>query len=198
MMNDLDKILKVKPSGIELEKGKLLISVPFLHDYFFGHSVVLMTEHLSSGSMGFIINKPTELFVADMIEGFPDLDMPLYTGGPVQTDSIFILHKRADLIDDSSHIINDLYWGGDFTQIQSYLHQGIIKPNEIRFFLGYSGWEDEQLDIELMRESWIIAQLESSDDIFDRNTKEHWYKVVKSFGNKYMNWLKFPENPSDN
>lgn len=197
-MIDLDKIIKIRPTGITLENGKLLVSSPILHDYYFGRSVVLITDHQESGSMGFILNKPTDFFVADMIEGFPDMDLPLYSGGPVQTDSIFILHCRPDIIDDSTIIDDKLAWGGDFSQIQDYLHQGIIAPSEIKFFLGYSGWGKDQLDEEISNESWIICESNKKSEILSYQNNEYWNKTVNGFGNRYENWFKIPSNPSDN
>ena len=197
-MENYNHIFKINPSGIKPRSGKLLIAGPFLHDYYFGRSVILITEHEENGSMGFIVNKPTEFFVADLIEGFPDMDMPLFSGGPVQNDNVFILHRRPDLIDNGSKIFNNIYWGGDFDQIKDLLKNGMLSPTDIRFFLGYSGWGDDQLKEEIKNESWIIGNINKDIDIFSYTGEDMWVDIIKSFGDKYIGWLKFPANPSDN
>ncbi len=197
-MNIIDKLLKVQPTGIKANAGKIIISAPFMHDYFFGRSIVLLLEHSSEGSMGFIINKPTELHVSDMIEGFPNVSLPLFIGGPVQTDSIFFIHNRPDLIDDSINIYGNMHWGGNFKQLRTFITEGMIQANEIRFFLGYSGWESQQLDDELKAETWIVANKLSFEKIINTDANKLWQNTVKSLGNKYVHWLNFPENPGEN
>jgi len=197
-MNILDKILKVEPTGIKANAGKIIISAPFMNDYFFGRSIVLLLEHNDEGSMGFIINKKTELSVSDMIDGFSDIEIPIYIGGPVQTDSIFFIHSRPDLIDDSIHIYGKMYWGGNFRQLRTFITEGLIQTNEIRFLLGYSGWEAQQLDDELKAETWIVANKLSFDTIMNTNAEELWKNTVKSFGNRYSHWFNFPKDPNNN
>jgi len=197
-MNILDKILKVVPTGIKAKAGKVIISAPFMNDYYFGRGLVLLLEHNENGSMGFIINKKTKLFVSDMIDGFPDISIPLYIGGPVQTDSIFFIHNRPDLIDDSINIYEDLYWGGNFKQLRTFLAEGMIQVNEIRFFLGYSGWEANQLDEELNEETWIVSNKLSFNKIIKTDSDKMWQNTVISLGNKYLHWLNFPINPNEN
>ena len=197
-MNILDKLLKVEPTGIKVNAGKIIISAPFMHDYFFGRSIVLLLEHNNDGSMGFIINKPTELYVSDMIEGFPDVSLPLFIGGPVQTDSIFFIHNRPDLIDDSIKVYGDLHWGGNFKQLRTFIAEGMIQTNEIRFFLGYSGWEAQQLDGELKAETWIVANKLSFEKIINTDANKLWQSTIKALGDKYVHWLNFPKNPEEN
>ena len=197
-MNILDKTLKVEPTGIKAKSGKIIISAPFMHDFFFGRSIVILLEYNDEGSMGLIINKPTELFVSDMIDGFPRVSIPLYIGGPVQTDSIFFIHNRPDLIDDSMKIYDNLHWGGNFKQLRTFIAEGLIQPNEIRFFLGYSGWEAHQLDNELKTGTWIVANKLSFKSIMNTDANILWHNTIKSLGNKYLHWLNFPENPEDN
>jgi putative transcriptional regulator len=196
-MINLDKILRVKPSGIPIDKGRLLVSGPLLHDFFFGRSVIFMTEYSNEGAMGFILNKKTDLFVSDLIEDFPELNIPVFAGGPVQSDSLFFIHKHANIIENSITVIDDLAFGGNFEQIQDYLSQGIMRADTIKFFLGYSGWDYKQLDNELEKESWIISTLKSTNEVLlaDDNL---WKKNISKFGSRYKNWLNFPENPTDN
>ena len=197
-MLNLDKIIRFKPTGIKLEKGKYLVSSPLLQDFFFKRSIIIMTEYGENEVMGFIINKETDLKVSDLMEDFPDSNLPLYAGGPVQTDSLFMLHNLPDLILDSTKIKGDLFMGGNFNQIKDLLAQKILLPTEIRFYIGYSGWDYQQLEEELQKESWIISDQKNSKFIFTNNSNDIWKTIIQSYGQRYQHWLNMPENPSDN
>ncbi len=200
-MNNDNSIFKVKPSGIKLEAGRMLISSPFMEDSLFGRSIILITDiSESQGAIGLVLNKPTNIKMEDVSEDFPINNMPLYAGGPVQADSLFILHQYGDIIEDSVHIIDDIYWGGNKLQIEEYIKQGLINPNKIKFFLGYSGWASNQLKDELETESWIISKLSSSINILDSINQDNdlWKEYVLKFGDKYKKWLIFPEQAIDN
>ncbi len=199
-MDILNDILKVKPSGIKLETGKILISSPFMEDSLFGRSIILITDISDdNGAIGLILNKPTEILLEDVTEDFPIKDMPLYAGGPVQGNTLFILHSYGDLIEDSVHIIDDIYWGGNKQQVEELLKLGTISPDNIKFFLGYSGWSENQLQDELKTESWIIANKSDSINILKSITSaDLWKEYVSSFGAKYKLWIKMPETPIDN
>ena len=194
-------IFKVNPTGIKLETGTVLISSPFMEDGLFGRSIVLITDCTdNNGAIGLVLNKATEIFINDVSENFPIENMPLFAGGPVQSERLFILHKYGKIIDDSVHVIDDIYWGGDKQQIEDYINQGLIEPSKIKFFLGYSGWAANQLKEELETESWIISDLSSSINILDslNGTDNLWKNFVLKFGDKYKKWLTFPKQAIDN
>ena len=200
-MDKENSIFKVKPSGIKLQGGRLLISSPFMEDSLFGRSIILITDiSESQGAIGLVLNKPTNIKMEDVSEDFPIKNMYLYAGGPVQADSLFILHQYGDIIENSVHIIDDIYWGGDKQQIEKYIKQGTINPNKIKFFLGYSGWASNQLKDELETESWVISNLSSDISILDSISQNNdlWKEYVLQFGNKYKKWLLFPEQAIDN
>ena len=73
-------------------QGSLLISEPFLLDSYFKRAVVLIGEHDQHGTIGFILNKPTDVNINDAVEDFPSFQVPLYFGGPVETDTLFYIH----------------------------------------------------------------------------------------------------------
>ena len=70
---------------LEPAQGSLLVSEPFLADSFFKRSVVLLSEHDKKGTLGFILNKPTDVTVNQAVDNFPEFEAPLYFGGPVET-----------------------------------------------------------------------------------------------------------------
>lgn len=182
---------------IQPKKGNLLIAEPFMKDPYFQRSVVLMAENNKVNTMGFILNKSLEIPINEAIEDFPDFDAELFLGGPVQSQNLFFAHTKGKLIPDSEHIRDRLYWGGDFEVLKSMVNKGQIFPSEIKFFLGYSGWEKGQLKKELSSESWLIGE-QDTDFILDPQVDDHWKTALKVLGEKQAMMANFPADPSFN
>ena len=196
MQPELD-LFTILPEDKIPEKGKILISEPFLPDTFFNRSIVYLTEHTAEGSVGFILNKKIDLTVDGSIEGFDDWHDNLNMGGPVAPDTIHYLHNLGDLIPKSVLVEGNIYWGGDIDVIRSLIRSGKIKQTQIRFFLGYSGWSAGQLERELKENSWVIAKV-NSDIIMNNRGNDTWKKVLRSLKNKYRMWAEFPDSPDMN
>ena len=123
------------------KKGDLLIAEPaIIGDVSFNRSIVLLADHSEEGSIGFILNKPLEYSINDLI---PEVNasFKVYNGGPVEQDNLYFIHKIPELIPDSIEISLGIYWGGDFTKVAALIKENIIKETDLKFFLGYSGWE---------------------------------------------------------
>ncbi len=196
-MTDINDILKIKTNNISPAKGKILISEPFLLDYYFKRSVVLLAEHNEEGSFGLIVNKPVEWKLGTILKGFPDFDAPVYIGGPVKTDSLFFIHTRADIIDDSLEILDGLYWGGDIEIVKELIMINRIARNEIKFFVGYSGWVANQLEEELERNSWLVSKIKPQK-IMQADTENLWDDTLEQLGEDYSYWSNFPSDPAMN
>ncbi len=197
-MNFNPDIFKIQSNDVLPRKGRVLISEPFLPGNYFNRSVILLAAHNSKkGSVGFILNKKIDFQVRDYISGFEDFDGDVYIGGPVSTDSIYFIHRRADLIPGSIQVLDDIHWGGDFEELKRLINLGIIKSKEVRFFLGYSGWDAGQLDREIKENSWLVDDVDSTMVLKKMGT-ESWFEFVKKVGKRYTIWENFPENPSLN
>ena len=136
-------------SNINLQKGHLLIAEPsIIGDLSFNRSIILIADHNPEGSIGFILNKPLDFTLQDLI---PEIEMPfeVYNGGPVEQDNLYYIHKIPELIPNSIEISDGLYWGGNFQKVTELIKNDQLKSDDIRFFLGYSGWETNQLTSEL-------------------------------------------------
>lgn len=179
------------------DAGKVLISEPFLFDPHFKRTVVLLVEHSEDGSIGFILNRPANLPIHKIVEDFPTFDSIAHIGGPVNQDNLFFIHCRPDILEDGAEIIPGLFWGGDFEQLKYLVNTQQIQPNEIRFFVGYSGWDIGQLDEELAQNSWITSEM-STDDIMNLPADEMWKSALTAIGKKYGIMANFPEDPSLN
>ena len=196
-MTDINDILKIKTNNISPAKGKVLISEPFLLDYYFKRSVVLLAEHNEEGSFGLIVNKPVEWKLGDILKGFPDFNAPVYIGGPVKTDSLFFIHTRADIIDESLEILDGLYWGGDIEIVKELIMINRIGRDEIKFFVGYSGWVANQLEEELERNSWLVSKIKPQK-IMQADTENLWDDTLEQLGEDYSYWSNFPYDPAMN
>ena len=190
-------IFKIQSNNVLPSRGKILISEPFLRDATFGRSVILLVDHTEEGTMGLVINKQLPLLLNDVVMEFKYLDeIPLYKGGPVATDTLFYLHT-LEKIPGSIPVSKGLFLNGDFEEIKKYILQG-NKVNEcIRFFLGYSGWECEQLIQEIKENTWIIAK-EDPSYLLDGEVKDMWKNALGKLGSKYETWSRFPQVPSLN
>lgn len=179
------------------EKGKILISEPFLPDTFFNRTVVYLADHNADGSVGFILNKKLDIKVCDAISGFEGWDEFLSMGGPVAPDTLHYLHNLGEKIPKSVLVDENIYWGGDIDLIKDLISANELNNNQIRFFLGYSGWSAGQLERELKENSWVIAKI-NSDIILGNQVDDAWKKVLRGLKKKYRMWADFPDSPDMN
>ena len=189
--------LKIPFTNIKPEPGKLLIAEPFLDDPYFKRSVVLLTEHNENGTIGFILNKPIEIKLKDAVGELPPIDSNIHLGGPVARETLHFLHTEGDLIDGSLEIMKGLFWGGNFETLKKLIELDKIKPEAVKFFVGYSGWEPKQLNKELELNSWIVLD-GSVSDIMKRNTANLWKDILKDMGKEFAVIAEFPTDPTLN
>ena len=179
----------------KLIKGQLLIADPFiLGDAAFARAVILLTDHNQEGSVGFIINKPLKYSINDLL---PDIkaSFKVYNGGPVEQDNLYFIHNVPELIPNSVEISNGIYWGGDFESVKELINQRKINKTNIRFFLGYTGWEEDQLESEMENNSWIVTTNSYKNKIIGKSTTHFWKEKIIELGGEYLIWSNAPENP---
>lgn len=173
--------------------GSLLIAEPYLGDTNFERSVVLICEHNAEGTFGLVLNQTTDLHLSDVIEDVY-ADYPLFVGGPVQQNTLHYLHRRPDLIDGSIRLGEGLYWSGDFEQVKQAVNIGTLSEADIRFFVGYSGWSEGQLDSELSQKSWIVTQSDAGF-LFDTPANQFWRGILKRMGGEFKAIANYPVDP---
>ncbi len=196
-MHDINDYFKVKYNNVIPEAGKILIAEPFLGDHYFKRSIVLLIEHNDEGSFGLVLTKPLHVRLNDMLNGFPEIPAEVYLGGPVNTDNLFYIHTVGDELEGSSKIIDGLYWGGNLDQVKELILLNRLNPHNIRFFAGYSGWSERQLEGELKRDSWLVSDMQSPE-IMHAPPAGLWNNALQRLGGRYANWTRFPVDPSQN
>lgn len=176
-------------------KGKLLVAMPTLNGDEFYRTVILMLAHGPQGGLGVVLNRPTDVPVAEL---FPELSleaaMPsvLFTGGPVEPDGIICLARGADATEKPGFAPVLDRWGS-------------IDPRQpppggidaVRVYRGYAGWSPRQLEGELTRGSWLVSDA-WPDDLTTPDPEDMWSRVVDRQGSKYESLKNVPRNPSLN
>ncbi len=194
MMYDLD-ILRIISNDVKPSEGKLLISEPLLNDEYFGRSVVLIVEELKDSFTGLILNLKSGKKLSDVMDGIVNDKIPLYYGGPVAQDVLFCIHT-FDFISGSVNIGGDLYIGGDFDDIRELVNSGYANENNIKFFLGNSGWAPGQLNDEIVFNSWLVAS--SADEFIFSSDSDMWRRSLDLVDKRYEIWKNFPVDPELN
>lgn len=195
-MATYNNIFKITHNNLLPAQGSILISEPFLQDAYFQRSVVLLVEHNTQGSMGFVLNKKTDLIVNTF---FPELEeypeIPIYLGGPVSANRLFFIHSLGDLIvPDSVKIKDRLYFDGNFEALKRYMQNGHSIEGKVKFFLGYSGWTEGQLGNEINKNSWVVSHA-AKENVLLADGESFWKNSLEQLGSNYEAWTKYPKDP---
>ena len=167
--------------------GKLLIAMPQMGDPHFHKAVIFICAHDGNGAMGLVINHIlpgvdlaellAQLHIDDAVAQRPDI--PVMSGGPVETARGFILHKGHFQQIESLKIESDIYVTGTIDALRA-IAQG-EGPDDMLFLLGYAGWTAGQLDMEMQQNSWLVVDADP-DIIFNSNPEESWERAIKKLG----------------
>ena len=181
-------------SGIKPAAGRLLVSEPLLPDPNFERSVILLCAHDEEGSFGFVLNKPAGSMVGELVEWPGEGRLPVYIGGPVQQDTLQFLHCFNDL-EGAKEVLPGVYWGGDFEALRERAMQGRVEEEQVRFFLGYSGWSAGQVEDELKENAWIVSDQVDHGLIFRTEPEEMWHQVLLRMGGRFARFANYPQDP---
>jgi len=182
-------------STISVAAGRLLISEPFMLDPNFKRSVILVTEYLESGVVGFVLNHQSEFMLGDILPDTAYSELPVYVGGPVGENTLHFIHRVPEKIEGGIEISSGIFWGGDFEQVKDLISSYQLSESDIKFFTGYSGWSAEQLDDELRENVWIVTDKFDNDALFANGEHNLWRETVIGLGHRYAHIANFPENP---
>ena len=181
-----------------ITKGTLLIAQPSSDpEIIFNRSVILLADHNHEGSVGFILNKPLNYTVQDLVPSI-EADFKIYNGGPVEQDNLYFIHNVPDKIDNSIEIADGIFWGGNFETTKKLINNKDISADNIRFFLGYSGWSANQLNAELNLKSWVLTENFQKKSVIGKNYSDLWKEKMMELGGEFLIWGNAPENPNFN
>jgi putative AlgH/UPF0301 family transcriptional regulator len=141
-----------------LRAGKLLVASRDLGDPNFQRTVILLVQYDAQGVVGLILNRRTNVPISRVLEGFKaakDRSDPVYLGGPVQTPSVFGLLKSQGKIDGGERVFGTVYLISDKTVFEKTIANR-PDPGAFHVYLGYAGWTEAQLRMEVQLGAWFI------------------------------------------
>lgn len=178
--------------------GSILIAEPFMMDPNFKRAVMLLCDYdREEGAVAFILNRPVEYDIAEI---FPEMDsygISIYLGGPVAQNTLHYIHSAGDVLDDSVQVLPGVYWGGDFDKLKFLVENGVIRPDQIRFYIGYAGWTGGQLEEELKEGSWVLSEGDPNY-VFHKEANELWQLSLMHLGGNHELIAQIPDHQNAN
>ncbi len=163
-----------------LAKGIILVSHPAMEDPNFRHTVVLIIDHNPTGSLGLVLNRPTDIPLSQALPDVAPLKGTphrLFIGGPVAPNRMTMLVRLREPQAGVSSVVDEIYVGGSPDMLERLLSQP--KPTEaFRVFAGVAGWAPEQLAFELHQGAWATLPADAAD-IFDKDPNSLWQDSLK-------------------
>lgn len=172
-----------------------LIAMPAMADPNFSRTLTYICEHNAEGALGIIVNRPMDMSLATLFErvnipleanqataGFAEL--PVYFGGPVQTDRGFVLHRPSGAWQSTLNVGDDIALTSSRDILQTMSETG--EPHEVLITLGYSGWSAGQLEWELAQNAWLTVAAKPRI-IFDLPPEERLPAAMRLLGVDFTN-----------
>jgi putative transcriptional regulator len=177
-------------------RGQLLVALPSLVDPSFRRTVVLVGEHGEEGAMGVVLNRPSDVTVADAVPPLAELVDPIalvHVGGPVQQQAIVVLGEFDDPSRAAVIVVGSVgFLPGEVDEAAVLGGLG-----RVRVFAGYAGWGSGQLEQELAESAWIVVPAEQ-DDVFADDPAGLWSSVLRRRGGPYAVLAQMPSDPRVN
>jgi putative transcriptional regulator len=180
----------------EIEKGKLLIAMPMLVDPNFRQAIVLLCEHGPEGSLGLVVNRPTNVEVSTLVQDFPDLANTgrVFSGGPVGRNTLLVL-CHGNNVSEEHRILKNIFLAKDLEMLRL---EGQLEPElRIRCYIGYAGWGPGQLEAEVTAGAWHLMPA-NPDLIFNANSTTLWQGMMAELGGEWTLYATMPPDPSVN
>src|SRR5215467_283668 len=190
---------RVGGMAMESLTGRLLVATPALKDPNFERTVVMLVAHETGGTLGVVLNRATEISVADVLDGWGSLagdPSVVFEGGPMQPESAICLARtrtamgRVAGFNRVSGAVGTL----DLSQDPATVQDKILG---VRVFAGYAGWEEGQLENEIATGSWFVFDALPGDAFMSR-PEDLWPMVLRRQGGLMAAVANFPPDPSMN
>lgn len=175
-------------------RGMLLIAPPVMLDPNFRRSVILLCDHDEEGSFGLVLNRMLPLHLHEVLDDLEGESNQLALGGPVQPNTLHILHRHGDLFPKADQVVKGVFWSGDFDLIKAFVESEHPSHQDMRFFLGYAGWGPGQLQEEIEENSWMLTY-GAHELVFPEDPTTLWRDVLRRMGGEYALLSNFPDDP---
>ena len=196
-----------------LQVGSLLIASLDLEEPNFFRTVVLIIQHSGAeGTVGLVLNRPlgekVSLYSSEELQRLTgtqaavhdasvELGGLFFQGGPVEPGFLFFLHRLDGLIKGGTEICSGIHLGGDLDAVRAEAAVLEAVDPVLRFYLGYAGWKEGQLEAEIDIGAWYLCP-GRVDLIFDAEPEDLWQRALYSLGGKYRSLSLIPEDPEVN
>ncbi len=191
-------------------KGYFLISESNMPDPNFFQTVVLILEHNKEGAFGLVVNRRSRLLLADIMPQFEQergATTPIYVGGPVQQEYLFVLHSEMPAThspgDNTMQPVPGVIFEPAFSHVESLFETETWEKipaddrPSIHLFLGYSGWAPGQLEKEMHMGSWMIHPA-TPKIVFHEDPEQGWKNALREKGGIYRVFAESDQNPTLN
>lgn len=178
--------------------GRLLVATAAIGDPNFERSVVLLLDHDEDGSLGLVLNRPSELSAAEILPGWSDLTVDpgvVFAGGPVEQEGIIGLGRRTRRELDGPFQVTVGPVGVIDLSAEPVEAVGTVEG--IRLFAGYASWGPGQLESELLATAWWIVDADPTDPLTD-DPDDLWAAVLRRQPEPLRRWSFYPVDPSLN
>lgn len=184
--------------GLEGLKGRLLVATPTVGDPNFAETVILMLEHSEEGAMGVVLNRPSEIHVAEHLPGWTAVVVSppvVFRGGPVAPNAALCLARvDAQMPDGGWHPLVGRVGTVDLSQDPG---QAVPAVAEVRIFAGYAGWAPLQLEAEIADGGWFVVDADPSDAL-SPDPEDLWREVLRRQRGTVSLFADYPPDPSMN
>jgi putative transcriptional regulator len=161
-----------------IEPGSRLISMPSMLDPNFMHTVVLLVDHTPMGAFGLVVNRQFGANLGGLMSDRTNSSFPVHCGGPVEAQTLQFVHRLPQLISGGTPLGQDLYLGGSIeAMLRAVEEEGV--DDDLRVFLGSSGWGGGQLENELQTGSWRQAPPDASSVFQSGSAESIWRGVLR-------------------
>ena len=164
------------PSSVA--NGVFLVASPTLNDPNFSQTVVLVLEHGPKGTLGVILNRPTNMLLSEAlpeVRALAGTNHRLFAGGPVQTSAMLLLSRSNEPYPDMRSVFDHVYVGGTAEVLERMMSRA-APADRFRAFAGYAGWAPGQLGAEMREGAWAVLSPDS--EIFDRDPAALWPESI--------------------
>lgn len=168
-------------------KGVFLVANRDMSDLRFQRSVIILLLHGDEGSLGVIVNRPTDISLSEAVPDLPGAgneEHTLFFGGPVAMETLLLLVRSHDPPAQAAPVLEEVYWSGSREALEALLAEG--KPDsELRVYFGRAGWAPGQLEAELTDGSWRLFKADP-ETLFSQNPDGLWEAFMERLQKQWI------------